>query len=152
MGNKIQKYVEILALTSQIQDLKILFAKQSTYQDINKNRNFGKTRFKNSGNTWKLTTLIFGESRKKEKNRRTFHWCTWNEYWTATHNSKIAESNMIPQQIIPTEPNLQTKSLKINLASVDSDKMTDDIFVMTASVDTNYRIASDEIDRIFNGN
>ena len=30
--------------------------------------------------------------------------------------------------------------------------MTDDIFGMTASVETNYHIASDKIDRIFDGN
>ena len=30
--------------------------------------------------------------------------------------------------------------------------MTDDIFGMTASVEKNYHIASDEIDRIFDGN
>ena len=30
--------------------------------------------------------------------------------------------------------------------------MTDDIFGMTASVETNYHITSDEIDRIFDGN
>ena len=39
---KSEKYVNILALTSQIQELKILFAKQSTYQDRNKNINVGK--------------------------------------------------------------------------------------------------------------
>ena len=44
------------------------------------------------------------------------------------------------------------KSLKINLAFLESDNMTDDIFCMTASVETNYHIASDEIDRIFDGN
>ena len=30
--------------------------------------------------------------------------------------------------------------------------MTDDIFGMTASMETNYHIAFDETDRIFNGN
>ena len=44
------------------------------------------------------------------------------------------------------------KSLEINLASLESDTMTDDIFDMTASGETNYHIASDEIDRIFDGN
>ena len=44
------------------------------------------------------------------------------------------------------------KSLKINLASIESDNMTDDIFGMTASVETNYPITSDEIDIIFDGN
>ena len=44
------------------------------------------------------------------------------------------------------------KSLKINLASIESDNMTDDIFCMTASVETNYHIASDEIDRIYDVN
>ena len=46
---KSEKDVEILALNSQIQALKILFSKQSTYQDRNKNINVGYTRFKNSG-------------------------------------------------------------------------------------------------------
>ena len=44
------------------------------------------------------------------------------------------------------------KSLKINLVSLESYNMTDDIFGMTASVETNHHIASDEIDRIVDGN
>ena len=35
---------------------------------------------------------------------------------------------------------------------LESDNMTDEIFGMTASVNTNYHIASDEIDIIFDGN
>ena len=46
---KSEKDVKILALTSQIQELKIIFAKKSTYQDRNKNINVGNTRLKNSG-------------------------------------------------------------------------------------------------------
>ena len=42
---KPEKYVEILALTRQIQELKILFVKQSTYQDRSKNINARNTRF-----------------------------------------------------------------------------------------------------------
>ena len=38
------------------------------------------------------------------------------------------------------------------MASLESDNMTDDIFGMTASVETNHHIAYDEIDRIFDGN
>ena len=82
------KDVRILALTSQIQEFKILFAKQSTYQDRNKNTNVGNTRFNNSGNTWKSTAPTSSESWTKEKNGRTFHWCKWHEYWTVTQNSK----------------------------------------------------------------
>ena len=44
------------------------------------------------------------------------------------------------------------KSLKINLASLESDNMTAEIFGMTASVETNYHIAYDENDRISDGN
>ena len=44
------------------------------------------------------------------------------------------------------------KSLNINLASLESNGMIDDIFGMTASVETNYHIASNKIDRIFDGN
>ena len=44
------------------------------------------------------------------------------------------------------------KLLNINLAYLESDDMTDVIFGMTASVEKNYHIASDEIDRIFDGN
>ena len=44
------------------------------------------------------------------------------------------------------------KSLKINLASLESDNTTDDIFGMNASMETNYHIVSDEIDIIFYGN
>ena len=38
------------------------------------------------------------------------------------------------------------------MASLESDIMTGAIFGLTASIETNYRIASDEIDRIFDGN
>ena len=44
------------------------------------------------------------------------------------------------------------KSLKINLASLQSDKMTGDIFGMTASVEKNYYISTDEIDILCDGN
>ena len=77
----------------------------------------------------------------------------WHEYWTTMHNSKISECNTIPQQIRSTAPNFPTKkALKINLASLESNSMTNDIFGMTASVETNYHIASNEIDRIFDAN
>ena len=83
-----EKDVDILALTSQIHELKILSAKQSIYQDRNKNKNVGNIRFNNNGNTWKSTAPTSGESWTKEKNRHTFHWCKLHEYWAATHNSK----------------------------------------------------------------
>ena len=41
---KSEKDLEFLALTSHIQELKILFAKQSTSQYRNKNINVGNTR------------------------------------------------------------------------------------------------------------
>ena len=44
------------------------------------------------------------------------------------------------------------KSLNINLASLESDSMTGNIFGMNASVETNYHITSNEIDRIFDAN
>ena len=44
------------------------------------------------------------------------------------------------------------KSLKINLVSLESDNMTGEILGITASVEKNYHIASDEIDRLFDGN
>ena len=44
------------------------------------------------------------------------------------------------------------KSLKINLASIESNSMTDKSFGMNASVEINNHFASDEIDRIFDGN
>ena len=59
---KSEKYADILSLTSQIQEPNILFTKQSTYQDRNKNINVGNTRFNNSGNTWKSTAPTYGES------------------------------------------------------------------------------------------
>ena len=150
---KSEKDVEILSLTSQIQELKILFTKKSTYQYRNKNIHVGNTRFNNSGNTWKSTTPSSGEYWTKEKNRRTFHWCKWHEYWTATHNSR----NCRIQHDTTTNKTISTKlsdkkSLKINLVSLHSDNMTNDIFVMNASVETNYHIAYGEIDRIFDGN
>ena len=61
------------------------------------------------------------------------------------------------QHDTPTKKTNSTKLsdktlLKINFAYLESDNMNDDIFGMTASVETNYHIASDEIDRIFDGN
>ena len=38
------------------------------------------------------------------------------------------------------------------MAYLESNSMTDDIFGMTAFVETNYHIASNEIDRTFDGN
>ena len=47
---------------------------------------------------------------------------------------------------------VRQKLLKINLAYLENDNMTDDIFGMTVSVKKNYHISSDEIDRIFDEN
>ena len=44
------------------------------------------------------------------------------------------------------------KSLTINLAYLKSDSITDDIFGMTVSAETNYHVASDEIEIIFDIN
>ena len=44
------------------------------------------------------------------------------------------------------------KSLKINLEYFESDSMTDEIFGMKKSMEKNYHISSDEIDRIFDRN
>ena len=44
------------------------------------------------------------------------------------------------------------KSLKINLASLKIDNMTKNIFGMTTSVEKNYHVESDEIERIFDAN
>ena len=44
------------------------------------------------------------------------------------------------------------KSLNINLAYLETDSMTDEIFGMNAYLETNYHIAFDEIDRVFGGN
>ena len=58
---KYETDVEILVLTSQIKELNILFAKQSTYKDRNNNINVGNTRFNNSGSSWKTTAPKSGE-------------------------------------------------------------------------------------------
>ena len=71
---KSEKDVDILALTGQIQELKILFAKQSTYQDRNNKLNFVNTWFNYSCISWKTTVPKSGKSWTKEKNGRTFHW------------------------------------------------------------------------------
>ena len=42
--------------------------------------------------------------------------------------------------------------MQINLASLEINSTTNDIFGMTASVETNYHIALDETDRTFDGN
>ena len=44
------------------------------------------------------------------------------------------------------------KSLKINLAYLKRDSMTDKCFGMTISVETNYHIKFDEFERIFDEN
>ena len=44
------------------------------------------------------------------------------------------------------------KQLNINLAYLEIDNMNDDIFGMNAYLETDYHIASDKIDIIFNGN
>ena len=44
------------------------------------------------------------------------------------------------------------KPLNINFPYLESDSMTGDIFGMTADMETNYHITSDEIDRIFDEN
>ena len=56
-GTQNLKFFDILALTSQIQKLKIIFAKQSTYQDINTNINVGNKRFNNGGSSCRTTDL-----------------------------------------------------------------------------------------------
>ena len=88
-----------------------------------------------------------------EKNRSDIRWILDNRKKTVTLGTgangmntgpqlttqNISEWNTIPQQII-TE------------SSLEIDSMTDEIFGVTASMETNYHIASDEIDRIFDGN
>ena len=58
MGHKSEKYVEILALTRKIQELNILFTKQSIFQERNRNKNGGKNISKNTGDnggsSWKI--------------------------------------------------------------------------------------------------
>ena len=71
---KSEKYVNILALTSQIQELKILFAKQSTFQERKKKNNGGNNRVNNIGSSWKTFFLESSESWMKDKNRHTWHW------------------------------------------------------------------------------
>ena len=47
---KSEKYIKIPGLTSQIQELNILFAKQSTFQDRNRNKNGGNNNSNNGSN------------------------------------------------------------------------------------------------------
>ena len=65
-----EKYVEIIALTSQIQELKILFAKKSTFQRINRNNNSVNNSSNNSSNnggrSWKTINPKSGESCMKK--------------------------------------------------------------------------------------
>ena len=93
------------------------------------------------------------ENIEQKQNRRTWHWCIWHKYWTAMQNSK----NRLMKNDTATNKTENTKSsdensLKIDLASLESDIMTEDIFSMTKSLKTHYHIASDEIDRIFDAN
>ena len=76
---KYEKYVDILALTSHIQELKILFSKQSASQESNKTRNGGKKSINNGGISRKKISPTSGEYWTKENNGRTWHWCKWHE-------------------------------------------------------------------------
>ena len=44
------------------------------------------------------------------------------------------------------------KSLKFNMASLESDNMTDNIFGMITSMETNNHVAYDELEGIFDAN
>ena len=68
------------------------------------------------------------------------------------HNVKFSKCNTISQQIRWTAQNIQKNSMKINLEYLENDSMNNENFGMAASVETNYHISSDEIDRIFDGN
>ena len=54
---KSEKDVEILSLTIQIQELNILFPKQSASQESNKNNNGDNKRKNNIGSSWKKIPL-----------------------------------------------------------------------------------------------
>ena len=64
-GTKTQKDVEILALTSQILGLKILFNKKSASQERNRTNNGGNKSANNGGSSWKTIAPTSGESWKK---------------------------------------------------------------------------------------
>ena len=57
---KPEKDINILALTSHIQECKILFAKQSDFQERKKNNNGGKKSVNNGGNSWITITPTSG--------------------------------------------------------------------------------------------
>ena len=103
------KDVYILALTSHIQELNILFTKQSAFQERNRNNNGGKKIVNNSGISWKTIAPTSGEILTKENNGRTWHWYKCHKYWTVTRYSKKYECKTIPQQIRPTSLNFLTK-------------------------------------------
>ena len=56
---KSEKDVDILTLTSKIQELKIIFTKQSTFQGREK-KNGGNNSVKNGGNSWKMIAPKYG--------------------------------------------------------------------------------------------
>ena len=105
-----KKDVKILALDNQVQELKILSAKQSTYQDRNNSINVGNKRFNNSVSSWKTTAPKSGESWKKENNMRIFTGANGMNTGLQLTTPKISECNTIPQQIIPAEQNCETKN------------------------------------------
>ena len=152
-GIKSEKNVDILSLTSQIQKLKILFPKQSTSQYRSKNNNDGNKIVNNGGSSWKKISPISGEYWTKEKNGRTWHWCEWHEYWTTMKflsNLRMQHNNTTNKT--DSTKSSGKKSLKINLEYLEGDSTTGDIFGVTTSVETNYHIASDKIDIIFDVN
>lgn len=142
---KSEKDVEILALNCKIDELKTLFAKQSSYRDKSGTNNNNKPGFK----SWKAIAPKTGESWSQEKNGRTWHWCKHHEYWTATHNSKNCRTQ---NETATNETESTTEpSLAINMASLSNDNLSDDIFGMVATFDSN-EIAPNELDGIFDGN
>ena len=142
---KSDKVIEILAINSQIQELKILFAKQS--------KNDGGNNNNSSENSSKTIAPKSGKSWTKEKKTHTRHWCKWHGYWTATHNSATFRAhNDNATDKSTTNDSSNKKTLKINLASLENDNMIDDIFGMVASVKTNHHVATDEFEGIFDAN
>ena len=69
---------KIVALTAEIDALKLQSSSPSYYDDKRK----GSNRKSKADNAWKKIAPGEGEPKKKSVGKVTYHWCTNHQYWT----------------------------------------------------------------------
>ena len=141
-GTKSKKDVEILAFTIQIQEPKILFVKQSFYQERNKinhgSKNDGNNGSNNScnncGSSWK--TIASEIWRIVDKIKEQVHLALVKIAQILDRNAqfkKIRMRNDTTTDITNNTESSNKKSFNINIASLESNNMTKNIFGMITS-------------------